>query len=128
MQKTNSSAEAKAIIEADEALKKRAARQAHKRELAPVNHAVVECTVLPQGHEKISMGQHVAGLGEVHYEEGERFSCALPTAVTLYERGFVNFEGARDAKAQSDLAKQADAAANLAEKEALDKLLGSVTG
>lgn len=126
MQKTNSGPEAKALLDEQEALRKRAARQAHKREQAPPSHAQVECTVLPQGHEKISIGQHAAGLGEVHYEEGEKFTVALPTALALYERGFVNFDGARDVLKQQQAEREAQAAADLKEKQALDKLLGSV--
>jgi hypothetical protein len=64
MQKTNSGPEAKAEIDKQEALKKRAAKQAAKRELAPEVYPFVECTVLPMGDGKISMGEHVAGLGD----------------------------------------------------------------
>jgi hypothetical protein len=42
---------------------------------------VVECTVLPMGDGKVSMGQHVGGLGEAHYEEGETFTVPLPIAL-----------------------------------------------
>jgi len=88
-----------------EALKKRAARQAAQRLIEPGPAAeVVECVVLPQGADKISMGSHIGGLGEAHYEEGETFSIELPIAVKLYDRGFVNFEGGR---AASDAAKTA---------------------
>ena len=124
MQKTNSTPEAKAAVEEREAMKKRAAKQAAKRELAPDEVPSVTCTVLPLGDGKISMGQHIGGLGEVHYEEGETFPCPLPTAVRHYVRGWVNFEGARDAvkafNAQEEAQNQADRNA----QAALDKLLG----
>src|SRR4051794_31688693 len=96
MQKTNSSPEAAAELDKIEAIKKRAARQAAKRELAPEVYPVVECTVLPMGDGKISMGEHVAGLGTAHYEEGETFTVATPIAAALYARGFVNFDNARE--------------------------------
>ena len=123
MQKTNSSPEAKAAVEEREALKKRAARQAAKRELAPDTVPNVECTILPLGDGKISMGQHVAGLGEVHFEEGETFDCALPTAVQHYVRGWVNFEGAKDAVADFKLEQARQNAADVASQAALNKLL-----
>lgn len=123
MQKTNTSPEAKAAIEEREALKKRAAKQAAKRELAPDTVERVECTVLPHGDGKISMGQHVAGLGEVHFEEGETFQCDLPIAVQHYVRGWVNFDGAKDAVADFKVGQARQAAADRASQEALDKLL-----
>ena len=121
--KVSNQAEARIALDAQEAVKKRAARQAAKRELAPDDVQVVECVVLPQGHEKISMGVHVHGVGEAHYEEGERFKAEMPTAVDLYRRGYVNFEGARDAVAQAD--EQASRYAR-AEKAELQKMLDQV--
>lgn len=126
MQKTNSAPEAKAEIENLEALKKRAARQAAKRELAPETHGEVECTVLPMGHDKISMGEHVAGLGAVHYEEGETFTVALPIALALFERGYVNFQGAREAQAEMAERRAQDAARDAREKALQDKQLAGV--
>lgn len=123
MQKTNSGPEAKAELERAEALKKRAAKQASKRELAPDQHPIVECTVLPLGDGKISMGEHIAGLGTVHYEEDETFPCELPRAVALYERGYVNFEGAKDAVAEVKKARLRDELADRANREAYDKLV-----
>lgn len=123
MQKTSASPEDKVAVEAREALKKRAAKQAHKRELAPDDVPIVNCTVMPHGDGKISMGQHIAGLGEVHFEEGETFPCALPTAVQHYVRGWVNFEGAKEAVADFKLGQARSAAADRASQEALDKLL-----
>lgn len=127
MQKTNSGPEVKADIEAREALKKRAAKQAAKRELAPDTVPVVECTVLPLGDGKISMGQHVGGLGEVHFEEGETFPCDRPIAVQHYVRGWVSFEGAKAAVAEFNLERERINAADRASQAALDKLLAQAT-
>ncbi len=128
MQKTNSSPEAKAEVEKLEALKKRAARQAAKRELAPEIQTIVECTVLPMGDGRISMGEHVSGLGTAHYEEGETFSVEMPIALSLYERGFVNFEGGRQALADLKSGRTAEAAADQASKAAYEKLLAQTVG
>jgi hypothetical protein len=126
MQKTNSGPEVQAEIDKQDAIKKRAARQAAKRELAPEVHPEVECVVLPMGDGKISMGEHIAGLGTAHYEEGEKFTVILPIAVNLYERGFVNFEGAKDelAKVKAERARLARTAA--AEEEAYQKAVGQI--
>lgn len=123
MQKTNSGAEARAEIEKIEAIKKRAARQAAKRELAPDVHPSVECTVLPMGDGKISMGEHVAGLGTAHYEEGETFQVELPIALQLYERGFVNFPNAREALRTVQQGRAEEAAAEASRSEKLRKLI-----
>jgi hypothetical protein len=107
VQKVISQADAKALIDKQEEMRKRAARQAAKSLKAPDSIPTVEVTVLPAGHGRISMGEHVAGLGEAHYEEGETFNLDMPVAVALYDRGFVNFPGARDAaeKARRDRAE-----------------------
>lgn len=123
MQKTTSGAEAKALIDAQEAIKKRAAKQAAKRELAPEAHPKVECIVLPQGDGKISMGEHVGGLGTAHFEEGETFSVELPIALALYERGYVNFEGARQHQASLKEQRELEAAAEAVRTQKLRKLL-----
>jgi hypothetical protein len=126
MQKTNSSPEAKAEVEKLEALKKRAARQAAKRELPAEDVARVECTVLPMGDGKISMGQHIGGLGEVHFEEGETFTADLPVAIAHYERGYVTFPGAREEIAKLAPNRQAQARAEARAKEAQDKALAGL--
>lgn len=128
MQKTNSSKLAPEEIEQLEALKKRAAKQASKRELAPEVEEVVECTVLPLGDGRISMGQHVASLGEVHYEEAETFPCAVSIAVRHYVRGWVSFEGAKEAVAKFKLEQARQDAADVASQAALNKLLESAGG
>lgn len=121
--KTNSAAEAKASIEADEAIRKRAARQAAKRELAPAEQPSVVCTVLPAGHDRISMGVHVPSLGEAHYEEGETFTVEQPIALGLYKRGYVNFDGARDALAEETKRVREQATQEMADKLALQKAM-----
>lgn len=97
VQKVISQNDARQAIERQEALKKRVARQAAKALSNPEDVPNVECEVLPQGDGRISMGEHIPGLGEAHYEEGERFTVALPIALALYGRGYVNFKGAREA-------------------------------
>lgn len=121
MQKTNSNA--KADIDAQEALKKRAARQAAKRELMPTTFEGVVCEVLPMGADKISMGEHVPGLGEAHYEEGETFETGANIAVALYKRGYVNFPNAREVVATFETADQAQAERDRREKQYADKVL-----
>lgn len=106
---------------AEEAMRKRAARQAAKRDLEPSSRELVECTVLPAGHEKISMGHHVGGLGEVHYEEDETFKVELPIALALYKRGYVNFEGARETMEKANDVVRAQATQEMADKLALAK-------
>jgi hypothetical protein len=126
MQTTASGPKTKAAIHEQEALKKRAAKQAAKRELAPDTVEQVECTVLPLGDGHISMGQHIAGLGEAHYEEGEAFTCDLPIAIQHYVRGWVQFPGAREALKDAELQGEHRKAADAASKAALDKLMDSI--
>ena len=114
--KTNShviSKEEQALIDRE---RNRAARQALKPAMELVSHEQVECVVLPAGHGKISMGIHVPGIGEAHYEEGEKFPTGLPTALELYQRGFVNFEGARDALAERNAKLKQQVMADMAER------------
>jgi hypothetical protein len=89
-----SQAEARVDAERAEELKKRAARQAAKS-AASNEITTVECVVLPMGAGKISMGAHVAGLGEAHYEEDEKFTVPLEVAQALKARGFVNYKPPR---------------------------------
>lgn len=126
-------AEAKEQFEAEEALRKRAARQAAQVLQSPEVIPMVTCTVLPMGDGKISMGQHVGGLGEAHYEEGETFDVILPVALTLYRRGFVNFPDAKavneaeNARADAEALKVLEAkrvAEARAELEEARKLVG----
>lgn len=105
-----SQAEAAIRAQQEEAVRRRAARQvAANLQSEAVPEEKVECTVLPMGDGRISMGSHAAGVGEAHYEEGETLSVALPIAVALYDRGFVNFENAKQASAdaRAERARQA---------------------
>jgi hypothetical protein len=128
MQKTNGAADVKAAIDQQDDIKKRAAKQAAKREQAPEQHEKVECTVLPMGDGKVSMGHHVGGIGEAHHEEGETFIVDLPIALALYERGFVNFPGSKEAFAQVRAEREQFGAAAIsrqrAQQAAYDKLIG----
>lgn len=112
MSKSASQAEAREILAQTEDLKKRAARQAMKTQ-ALVEVPSVECVILPAGDGKVSMGEHFATLGDAHYEEGEKVSLQLPVALNLYARGYVNFEGAKQAM-EDDRAARAEDARNRA--------------
>ena len=89
MTKFKSQEDARNEAAAEESAKKRAARQAAKVEVAQDTPPNVTVRVLKKGAEKISMGIHVAGIGEAHYDHGETFEVALPIAEALEERGFV---------------------------------------
>lgn len=80
-------ADAMATIQADADKRKRAARQASAiaHDVAPVE--MVKSRVTHKGDGKISMGEHVGGLGEVHHEKGETFVAAREIAEELQERG-----------------------------------------
>ena len=69
--------------------RERAARQAAKvnKPLEPISY--VECRVMKAGDGKISTGEHVAGVGEVHYDRGETFTCVSTTAASYEDRGWV---------------------------------------
>lgn len=79
-----------ADINAD--LRARAAKQAAKALVDAREAEMVTCRVLPMGDGKISMGQHITGIGEVHYERGEEFAVALPIAQALEARGYVEIK------------------------------------
>jgi hypothetical protein len=96
-----SKAETLRITAEMEAMKKRAARQAARTAVAEADIPMVEVTILPAGDGKVSMGEHFAALGDAHYEEGETANLQLPIAVSLYDRGYVNFEGAKQASAEA---------------------------
>ena len=86
---------AKAQEDADHgALRAKAARQAAKEQAQAQAPKIVRCRVLKAGDGKISTGQHVAGVGEVHFERGEEFDCAERTALLLEDRGYVEIEDA----------------------------------
>lgn len=99
----------------EEELRKRAARQAAAKLQTDVEpDPVVECLVLPMGDGKISMGEHIPPFGTAHYDEGETFSVALPVAIALYDRGYVNFPDAKQASADAR-AERARVAAEIRE-------------
>lgn len=100
LSKTAALAYSKAELAEMEALRKRAARQA-QRNTSKEDIPTVDCEVLPQGDGKISMGQHFGGLGDAYYDEGETIKdLQLPVAIALYEKGFVKFDGAKEAAAE----------------------------
>ncbi|WP_269715768.1 hypothetical protein [Caulobacter sp. NIBR2454] len=70
----------------------RAAKQADKSVVAQGSIKQVVVRVLKKGAGKISTGQHVPGVGEVHYEFGETFSVGEDTALDLEERGFAEIQ------------------------------------
>lgn len=73
-------------------LRKKAARQAVKVAVAAPEYAIVSCRVLPMGDSKISQGEHVAGIGEVHFEKGEVFSVREDIAKALEAKGYVEIQ------------------------------------
>lgn len=78
--------------EINDELRKRAARQAAKQAEALKAPEIVTCRVLKNGDGKVSTGQHVAGIGEVHYEKGETFQTIREIADELETRGFVEIQ------------------------------------
>lgn len=89
--------EAREALEATEAQKKRAARQAARPDFVPEKVEIVTCRVLPMGADKISMGIHVSGIGEAHYERGETFEVGMPIAQALEKRGYAEIQRAKAA-------------------------------
>lgn len=90
-----SQAQAREQAEEVERLKKRAARQAAKNIGQAKPEETVKAVVLPKGDGKISMGVHIPSVGEAYYEEGEEITVAKSIAIELYDRGYINFDGAR---------------------------------
>jgi hypothetical protein len=85
-----SNAEAARLAEEGEALRRRAARQAAaklKDEAPPAD--LVQCRVLKHGDGKISMGVHIAGVGDAFYEYNETFPCERSSAEALEARQYV---------------------------------------
>lgn len=76
-----------AKLEGDAAVRERAARQRVNAGLgAPEDTVNVRITKLGDG--KVSMGQHVPGVGEAHYEWKETVTLPAGVAKALEERGF----------------------------------------
>lgn len=76
----------------NEELRKKAARQAAKVAEEMQAPTMVECRVLKMGDGKVSTGQHVAGIGEVHYDKGEVFKVERSIAEALEARGFIEIQ------------------------------------
>ncbi|MFA6043624.1 MAG: hypothetical protein WC718_01455 [Phycisphaerales bacterium] len=94
-----SRASANAIAAEEEAkinaLKKRAARQAAALQVEgapPVE--TVTCRVLKAGDGRISMGVHIASIGDAFYEKGETFQAPIDLATGLEDRGYVEIQDA----------------------------------
>jgi len=87
-----SQAAAREAAEREEAARKRAARQAAKSAVPQEAPKMVVCRVLKMGDGKISMGEHVAGIGEAHYEQGEEFTVQADIAAALEARGFAEIK------------------------------------
>lgn len=87
--KASMNAQAKLDEEEAKKLKQRAARQAAteiKEKAAP---DLVDIRILPLGDGKVSMGIHIAGVGDAHYEKGEIAKGWLrENAEALEARGF----------------------------------------
>lgn len=77
----------------EEAIRERAARQAHKSQIALAEMEDVEVRVLKMGADKISMGVHVQGIGDAFYEWKERFMVKPPIAHELEAKGYVEIIG-----------------------------------
>jgi hypothetical protein len=107
--KVQSQAETREILAQMDTLKKRAARQALKDTRDQTDIPTVEVTILPMGDGQVSMGEHFGGIGDAHYEAGEKATLLLPVAIALFDRGFVNFEGAKEASEEARKARMAQA-------------------
>lgn len=88
-----SQAEAAENAAKEDALRKRAARQAATKLAEPVPPDLVECRVLKNGDGKVSMGEHIGGIGDAFYEKGEKFMVERAIATGLEDRGYVEIEG-----------------------------------
>lgn len=103
----------------DLALRKRAARQAAGQLHQPKLIEKVRVRVLKLGADKISMGIHIAGIGEAYYERGEEFEIERPIADALEDQGFAEIVGdATGALSTVEATMQAAAAQALASEEA----------
>lgn len=76
-----------AEIEAKKRIK--AAKQASKIAKDAEAPVLKHCKVLHLGDGRISTGEHVAGIGEVHYEEDETFEVVEGTADKYKSLGWV---------------------------------------
>jgi hypothetical protein len=103
----------------DLALRKRAARQAAGQLNAPRVIEKVRVRVLKLGADKVSMGIHIAGIGEAFYERGEEFEVERQIADSLEDIGYVEIVGdATGALSTIEATMQAAAAQALVTEEA----------
>jgi len=87
--KASLNAQARIDEEAAAALKHRAARQAASQVKDDTPPDLVDIRILPLGHGKVSMGVHIAGIGDAHYDKGEIAKGWLrENAEALEARGF----------------------------------------
>ena len=63
---------------------------------------LVPCRVLPMGANKVSMGVHIAGVGEALYDRGAELDAPAKIARELELRGFVEIMPARRKKADAE--------------------------
>lgn len=84
----------KAAITAEAARAKKVAalRAAKVTSADPVAEAKVKVRVTKMGHGKISMGDHVGGLGDLTYDHNEEPELPLSMAQELEDRGFVEIQ------------------------------------
>lgn len=88
--KVQSQAEARDELEKMDAIRKRAARQAAAKLGEEAEVPKVAARVLPLGDGKVSMGLHIAGIGEAFYEKGETIpGVPEPIARDLEAKGYV---------------------------------------
>lgn len=112
--------DATAAAALDLMLRKRAARQAAGQLNAPVVIEKVRVLVTKLGADKISMGIHIAGIGDAYYEQGEEFDAERPLAEALEDKGMVMILGAgTGAISTVEAAMQQASITALAEQEAL---------
>lgn len=79
--------------EMEDELRAKAMRQNEReRENAPVlDEEMVWVEVDEDGDGRISTGQYVSGVGNVHYDQGERFMMPKADALLLKKRHYVRF-------------------------------------
>jgi hypothetical protein len=74
-------------------LAKIAALRAAKQSSAdPLAEPKVTVRITKKGHGKVSMGEHVSGLGDLTYDHGEMPDLPRSMALELEERGFVEIQ------------------------------------
>jgi hypothetical protein len=116
---TPSQAELATAAALDAELRKRAARQAAGELHRPASPEMVRVRVLKLGADRVSMGVHIAGVGEAYYEQGEAFDLEAPIAEALEDKGYVEITGPAEGQGSDALRSlQAAAESALAAEEA----------